>query len=40
MRKWYVIVRTEKTADGERLIRIKTTESRPKKFTYVVFAEK
>ncbi|KYD28546.1 hypothetical protein B4109_3009 [Geobacillus stearothermophilus] len=40
MKKWYVIVQEKKSADGERLIRIKTTESRPKKFTYVVFAEK
>mgnify|MGYP006887472081 CR=1 FL=1 len=40
MRKWYVIVRTEKTADGEELVIVETTESKPKKVDFVIFAEK
>lgn len=40
MKKWYVIVQEKKSVDGECLIEIKTVESRPKKFAYVVFAEK
>lgn len=40
MKKWYVIVQEKKSADGERLIELKTVESQPKKFAYVVFVEK
>ncbi|MED5040654.1 hypothetical protein P9848_00875 [Geobacillus stearothermophilus] len=40
MRKWYVIVRTEKTADGEKLVIVETVESKPRKFDSIIFIDK
>lgn len=40
MRKWYVIVRIERTADGEKLVIVETVESKPKKVDFVIFEEK
>lgn len=40
MRKWYVIVKEETSPDGEKLVVIETTESRPKKVDFVIFEEK
>ncbi|KYD21028.1 hypothetical protein B4109_3233 [Geobacillus stearothermophilus] len=40
MRKWYVIVRVETSPDGEKLVIVETTESKPKKVDFAIFAEK
>lgn len=40
MRKWYVIVRVETSPDGEKLVIVETTESKPIKFDSIIFIDK
>lgn len=37
MKKIYVLEKLEKTPDGEELLIIKTFESKPYRFSYIVF---
>lgn len=38
--KVYVSEKVERTVDGEELMVVQVIESKPKKFTYLVFLEK
>jgi len=38
--KRYVVEKTIKTPDGEKLKVVEVVESKPKKFSYIVFIEK
>ncbi|WP_280516693.1 hypothetical protein [Geobacillus subterraneus] len=40
MKRLYVVEKTIKTPDGERLQIIEVFESKPKDFSYIVFVEK
>jgi hypothetical protein len=39
MKKLYVVEKTVKTADGEQLQVVEVVESKPKQFSYIIFAE-
>jgi hypothetical protein len=39
MKKLYVVVKIEKTADGETLQMVEVLESKPKQFSYIIFTE-
>lgn len=40
MKKLFVVEKTIKSADGEKLQIVEVVESKPKKFSYIVFIEK
>lgn len=40
MTKIYVTKTTRRTVDGETLVSIKTHESKPNKYDYIIFLEK
>lgn len=40
MKKLFVVEKTIKSADGEKLKVVEVVESKPKKFSYIVFIEK
>ncbi|UYL93849.1 hypothetical protein NIIg97_gp51 [Geobacillus phage vB_GthS_NIIg9.7] len=40
MQKRYVVEKTIKTPDGEKLQVVEVVESKPKDFSYIVFVEK
>jgi hypothetical protein len=40
MKRLYVVEKTVKTTDGEKLRVVEVLESKPKDFSYIVFIEK
>lgn len=40
MKKLYIVEKTVKTMDGEKLRVVEVLESKPKDFSYIVFIEK